>query len=135
MINIIWEETLGSSQSQDDSSEGIKDDNPFEFKYSHNLTASEMEIGFAPLNLSNFPGHSNELPEIFWYAFNGDHDNVMHHVEWFMTLASKYRIKEEDVYMRSFVLHLGEKALTWFVGLDKGTIPSFAELVETFCNH
>ena len=37
--------------------------------------------------------------------------------------------------MRSFVLHLGGKALAWFVGLDKGTISSFAELVETLCNH
>ena len=53
-----------------------------------------------------------------------------------MTLASKYGIKEEeDVYMRSFVLHLGGKAISWFVGLDKGTISSFAELVETFRNH
>ena len=37
--------------------------------------------------------------------------------------------------MRSFVLHLGGKALGWFVGLNKGMISSFAELVETFCNH
>ena len=53
-----------------------------------------------------------------------------------MTIASKYGIKEEeDVYMRSFVLHLGGKALAWFMGLDKGTISSFAKLVETICNH
>ena len=37
--------------------------------------------------------------------------------------------------MRSFVLHLGRKALAWFVGLDKGTISTFAKLVETFCSH
>ena len=37
--------------------------------------------------------------------------------------------------MRSFVLHLGEKALAWFVGLDKGMISSFTKLVETFCSH
>ena len=37
--------------------------------------------------------------------------------------------------MRSFVLHMGGKALTWFMGLDKGTISSFKELVETFYNH
>ena len=37
--------------------------------------------------------------------------------------------------MRSFFLHMGGKDLTWFVGLDKGTISAFAELVETFCNH
>ena len=95
-----------------------------------------MEIDFAPLNLSNFPKHSDKLPNILWHAFKGDHDNVVHHVKWFMTLASKYGIKEEeDVYMRSFVLYLGGKALTWFVGLDKGTISSFAELVETFYNY
>ena len=29
---------------------------------------------------------------------------------------------------------MGGKALAWFVGLDKGTISSFAELVETFCS-
>ena len=37
--------------------------------------------------------------------------------------------------MQSFLLHLGGKALDWFVGLDKGMISSFAELVETFCNY
>ena len=37
--------------------------------------------------------------------------------------------------MRSFVLQLGGKAFAWFVSLDKGTISSFAELVETFCSH
>ena len=53
-----------------------------------------------------------------------------------MTMDSKYGIKEDEyVYMRSFVLHLGGKVLTWFVGLDIGTISSFVELVETFCNH
>ena len=50
-----------------------------------------------------------------------------------MTMDSEYGIKEEeDVYMRSFVLHLGGKALAWFAGLDKGNISSFAELVEHF---
>ena len=73
---------------------------------------------------------------MFWHAFKGDHDNVMHHVEWFMTLAPKYGIKEEeDVYMRLFVLHMGGKVPSWFVCLDKGTISSFAELVETFCSY
>ena len=52
-----------------------------------------------------------------------------------MTLASEYGIKEKDVYMRSFFLHLGGKALAWFMGLNKGKISSFAELVETFCSH
>ena len=95
-----------------------------------------MEIGFAPLDLSAFPGYSNELPEVFWHAFKGGHDNATHHVEWFMTLTSEYGIREEeDVYILSFVLHLGEKALAWFVGLDKGMISSFAELVETLCSH
>ena len=66
-----------------------------------------MKIAFAHINLSKFPRHSDELLEIFWHAFKGDHDNVVHHVEWFMTLASEYGIKEEeDVYMRLFVLHL-----------------------------
>ena len=50
-------------------------------------------------------------------------------------MASEYCIKEEeDVYMWSFVLHLGGKVLAWFLGLDKGTISSFVELVEMFCN-
>ena len=53
-----------------------------------------------------------------------------------MNLALEYGIKEEEyVYMRPFVLHLGGKALPWFVSLDKGTISSFAELVETLCSH
>ena len=40
MIDSIWEETLGNSQTQDDSSEGIKDDITFEFKDLNNLTAT-----------------------------------------------------------------------------------------------
>ena len=82
-----------------------------------------MEIGFAPLDLSSFPGYSDELTEVFWHAFKGDHENSMHHVEWLMAMDSKYGIKEEEfVYMRSFVLHLGGKALAWFVGLNKRMI-------------
>ena len=95
-----------------------------------------MEIGFTPFNLSNLLGHSSELLEILWHAFKGDYDNGIHYVEWFLTLTPKYGIKEEeDIYMRLFVLHLGGKAHAWFVGLDKGTISSFAELVETFCSY
>ena len=85
-----------------------------------------MEIGFT-LDLSGFPGYSDELPEVFYHTFKGDHDNGVHHVEFFMTLDLDYGIKEEeDIYVRSFVLHLGGKALAWFVGLNKGTISSFA---------
>ena len=65
MIDSICEETPGSSQTQDDLSEEIKDDIPFEFKDPCNPTSTEMEIGFAPLDLSNFPGYLDELPEIF----------------------------------------------------------------------
>ena len=65
MIDSIWEETLGNTQTQDDSREGIKDDIPFEFKDPDNSDATEMEIGFNPLDLSNFPGYSDELPEAF----------------------------------------------------------------------
>ena len=94
-----------------------------------------MEIGFSPLVLSSFPGFLYELLEVFWHSFKGDHDNSTHHVEWFMTLSSEYGIKEEEyIYMRSFVLHLGVIALAWFVDLDKGTISSFVELVETLCS-
>ena len=136
MIDRIWEETLGKIQTQDDAREWTIDDIPFEFEDPDNSTATKMEIGFAPLQLLAFPGYSYELPEVLWHAFMGDHDNVMHHVEWFMTMASKYGIKEEeDVYMRSFVLHLGGKALAWFMGLDKWTISSFVELVEMLCSY
>ena len=55
-----------------------------------------MEIGFTPLQLSSFPGYSDELSEVFWHAFKGDHDNATHHVEWFMMMASEYGIKEEE---------------------------------------
>ena len=128
MIDRIWEESLGKSQTQDDARKETKYDIPFEFEDPDSPTATEMEIGFAPLDLSSFPGYSNKLPKVFWHAFKGDHDNVVHHVEWFMTMAPEYGIKEEEeeVYMRSFVLHLGGKALDWFVGLDKGTISPFA---------
>ena len=52
MINHIWEETLGNSLKQDASNEEINEDIPFEFKDLKNPTNAEMEIGFAPLNLS-----------------------------------------------------------------------------------
>ena len=136
VINHMWEETLGNILKQDVPNEEINEDTPFEFKDPGNSTEVEMEITFAPLNLSNFPGRLDELPEIFWHAFKGNHDNAVHHVEWFMTLASEYGIKkEEDIYTRSFLLHLGGKALAWFVDLDKGTMSSFAKLVETFCSY
>ena len=73
---------------------------PFEFKDLDNLTTTNMEIGFT-LDLSGFPGYSDELPKVFWHAFKCNHNNATHHVEWFMTMASKYGIKEEeeDAYM------------------------------------
>ena len=52
-----------------------------------------MEIGFAPLDLSSFPGYSDELTKVFWHAFKGDHENFVHHVEWLMAMDSKYGIK------------------------------------------
>ena len=65
MIDRIWEETLGKIQTQDDAREGTTYDIPFEFKDPDNLTATEMEIGFTPLDLSSFPGYSHELPKAF----------------------------------------------------------------------
>ena len=96
MINRIQEETLGKTQTQDDAREGTKDDISFKFEDPGNLTAIEIEFGFTLLNLSAFPRYSYELPEVFWNSFKDNHDNVAHHVEWFMTLASKYGIKEEE---------------------------------------
>ena len=52
-----------------------------------------MEIGFAPLDLSTLPSYLDELLEVFWHAFKGDHNNSVHHVEWFITMASRYGIK------------------------------------------
>ena len=52
MINHMWEEKLGNSQTQDGSSEGIKEDIPFEFKDPDNPTVAEMEVYFTPLDLS-----------------------------------------------------------------------------------
>ena len=42
MVNHMWEETIGNTQTQDGSSEGIKDDIPFELKDLDNLTITEM---------------------------------------------------------------------------------------------
>ena len=86
MIDRIWKETLEKIQTRDDSREGTTNDIPLEFEDIDNLTATKMEIGFAPLDLSTFPSYSDELPKVFWHAFKGDYDNVMHHVEWFMTM-------------------------------------------------
>ena len=65
MIDIIWEETLGKIQTQDNAREGTTNDIPFEFEDPDNLIATEMEIGFAPLDLSTFLGYLDELPEVF----------------------------------------------------------------------
>ena len=98
MINRIWEETMGKSQAQDDARIGTIDDIPFEFEDPDNPAAMEMEIGFTPLDLSAFPGYSDELPKVFWHAFKGDHDNVLHNVEWFMTMHSEYVLKKKKMF-------------------------------------
>ena len=61
MIDSIREETLGSSQIEEDSSKGIKDDIPFEFKDPDNPTTTKMEIGFSRLDLSGFLVYPYEL--------------------------------------------------------------------------
>ena len=88
MIDGIWKETLGKRHAQDDAREGTTYDIPFEFEDPHNPTATEMEIRFAPLDLSAFPHYSDELPEVFWHAFKDDDDSVVHHVGWFITMDS-----------------------------------------------
>ena len=40
VIDRIWQETLGSSHTQDDSINGIKDDVPYEFKDPDKATAT-----------------------------------------------------------------------------------------------
>ena len=55
MIDMMWEETIGSNQTQEDSSKGINDDLPFEFRDPYNPTITKMKIGFSPLDLSDFP--------------------------------------------------------------------------------
>ena len=67
---------------------GNKDNSPFKFEDIDNLTATKMEIGFTPLDLSAFPGYLDELHEVSFHAFKGDHDNDVHHVEWFMNRDS-----------------------------------------------
>ena len=93
MIDRIWEETSGKGQTQDDAREGTTYDIPFEFEDPDNLTATKMEIGFAPLDLSAFLGYSDELQKAFWHIFKGYHDNSTHHVECFITLSLEYGIK------------------------------------------
>ena len=61
-VDRIWEETLGKNRTWDDAREGTKDVIPFEFEDLDNMTATEMEIGFAPLDLSTFPRYSDDLP-------------------------------------------------------------------------
>ena len=41
-------------QKQDEESNRIKEYIPFKFKYFDNVTTTEMEIGFDPLDLSDF---------------------------------------------------------------------------------
>ena len=65
MIDRIWEETLGKIHAQDDGREGTTMDIPFKFEDPDNLTPTEMEIGFAPLDLSFFPCYLDELLEVF----------------------------------------------------------------------
>ena len=76
MIDNIWKEKLGSIQTKEDSSKGIKDDIPFEFKDPDNPTTTKMEIGFSPLDLSDFPRYSYQLPKVFFHSFKSDHDNA-----------------------------------------------------------
>ena len=38
-------------------------------------------------------------------------------------------------FLISLSIHPSNLLVTWFVGLDKGMISSFTELVETFCSH
>ena len=65
VINHMWEATLGNIPKQDVPNEEINEDITFEFKDLDNPIDAEMEIGFAPLNLSNFLRHSDDTRDIF----------------------------------------------------------------------
>ena len=65
-----------------------------------------------------------------------DHDDdPLDHVKEFLEDALDFNIKDEDACMMSFVLHLQEKALSFFKGLDKVTISYLVELIEVFCSY
>ena len=71
----MWKETLRNSEIQDGPSEGIEEDIPFEFKDPDNPTVAEMEVYFALLDLSKFPGYSDGLPHELWKPFNDQNEN------------------------------------------------------------
>jgi len=59
----------------------------------------------------------------------------MDHVFKLLVVSQYVIIKNKDVYIISFVLHLEGKAHSWFEGLEKGKKSSLLELIETFCSH
>ena len=59
----------------------------------------------------------------------------MDHVFKFLVVSMYVIIKNEDVYMISFVLHLERKSHSWFEGLDNRIMSSLVELIDTFCSH
>ena len=84
--------------------EEIKED-PFEFEDPNHLIAVEMEMCFS-LNLSNFSGNYDELLETFWRVFNDYDNDVEDLVKTFMIFSIEESIKDDDVYMNLFFLHL-----------------------------
>ena len=121
----MWEETLGNSQIQDGSSGGINKDIPFECKDPDNPTVAEMEVQFAPLNLTKFPGYSYRLAHELWKPFSDQNENYVEDlVAKFLLLFLKEVDLEECIYMRLFALHLERKGRIWFTNLPKAKIPS-----------
>ena len=95
----------------------------------------KMDECLTRLDYSNIPSYQNKFRESLWEYFCDHDDDLMDHVFKLLVVSQYVTIKNKDVYIISFVLHLEGKANSWFEGLEKGKMSSLLELTEMFCSH
>ena len=88
----------------------------------------KMDECLTCLDYSNIPSYQNKFRDSFWEYFCDHDDDLMDHVFKLLVVSQFVIIKNKDVYIISFVLHLKGKAHSWFEGLEKGKMSSLLEL-------
>ena len=85
-----------------------------------------------PLRVLSKPYPERCEPRAF-AQYDGRKGSAVEHVSKFIDTLGPYAT-DEDLYLREFSKSLCDLAYTWYIGLKPGSIPTWDDMVDVFCN-
>ena len=85
-----------------------------------------------PLKVLSKPYPERYEPRAF-EQYDGKKGSAVEHVSKFIDTLGPYAA-DEDLCLREFSKSLCDRAYTWYIGLKLGSIPTWDDMVDVFCN-